>query len=150
VSIIYLAKGPISGATLDRRQVTRISAYLVQGTLDHAPERLRANSDRAFIGSKIYSRGFIFDDAAARTGIESTLDQMNQLIANNPRNADRTFPYIGGLDIDHNTNQVHSRYVINFADMSEEFVRDRWPDLMDVVERKVKPDRLKLGNNSDG
>ncbi|MFM6154893.1 MAG: class I SAM-dependent DNA methyltransferase, partial [Sphaerospermopsis kisseleviana] len=40
------------------------------------------------------------------------------------------------------------RYVINFGEMSEE---EAWqyPDLMNIVEEKVKPERDKLGNNPD-
>jgi hypothetical protein len=38
--------------------------------------------------------------------------------------------------------------VINFGEMSEEEAR-QWPDLMRIVEEKVKPQRDKLGDNTD-
>ncbi|HSO00551.1 MAG TPA: type IIL restriction-modification enzyme MmeI [Candidatus Nanopelagicales bacterium] len=36
----------------------------------------------------------------------------------------------------------HHRYVINFGQMAEDDAR-KWPDLMEIVERRVKPDRNK-------
>src|SRR4051794_34111029 len=38
-------------------------------------------------------------------------------------------------------------YVINFGERSDEECRRRWPDLMAIVETKVKPERMK--NNRD-
>jgi len=43
---------------------------------------------------------------------------------------------------------AYHRYVINFGEMSEEEARE-YPDLMAIVEEKVKPARDKLGNNPD-
>src|SRR4030095_8610038 len=45
--------------------------------------------------------------------------------------------------------QAYHRFVINFEQMSEEQAR-RWPDLITIVEAKVKPERLKLADNPDG
>ena len=39
--------------------------------------------------------------------------------------------------------------MINFAERSEAECRRRWPDLMAIVEQRVKPERLKLGDNGD-
>lgn len=52
----------------------------------------------------------------------------------------RIFPYIGGEEVNSSPNHAHHRYVINFFDMSEE---DAWkyPDLMQIVKDKVKPER---------
>ena len=37
---------------------------------------------------------------------------------------------------------AHHRYVINFGERIEENCRQEWPELMGIVERKVKPWRL--------
>jgi hypothetical protein len=37
---------------------------------------------------------------------------------------------------------AHHRYVINFGERSEEECRKKWPELMGIVQRKVKPERL--------
>jgi hypothetical protein len=61
----------------------------------------------------------------------------------------RNVGYIGGEEINTSPTQAHDRYVINFGEMSEEEAR-RWPDLMAIVEAKVKPERAKLADNPDG
>ena len=71
--------------------------------------------------------------------------RMHELIAKDPRNAERIFPYIGGEEVNDSPIHAHYRYVINFGEMSEEEAR-QWPDLMQIVEEKVKPDE-KLGDN---
>ncbi len=76
------------------------------------------------------------------------LAEMRRLIDKDPRNAERIFPYIGGEEVNDSPTHAHRRYVINFGEMSEEEAR-RWPDLMAIVEAKVKPERAKLGDNSD-
>jgi hypothetical protein len=58
------------------------------------------------------------------------------------------FPYIGGKEVNDSPTHAHHRYVINFGDRSEEECRREWLELMGIVERKVKPDRMK--NNREG
>ena len=41
---------------------------------------------------------------------------MKQLIAKDPRNAERIFPYIGGEEVNDSPTHAHQRYVIYFAD----------------------------------
>jgi hypothetical protein len=60
--------------------------------------------------------GFTFDDAAAAKGEAESLATMRELIANNPRNAERIFPYIGGEEVNTHPSHAHHRYVIDFAD----------------------------------
>ena len=66
---------------------------------------------------------------------------MHERLRKDPRNAERIFPYIGGEEVNDSPTHAHHRYVINFGQMPEEDAR-RWPDLMAIVEAKVKPDRL--------
>ena len=65
---------------------------------------------------------------------------MQQLIAKDPRNKERIFPYIGGEEVNTSPTHANHRYVINFDEMDEEEAR-RWPELMSICERKVKPER---------
>ena len=58
------------------------------------------------------------------------------------------FPYIGGEEVNSSPTHDHHRYVINFGERREEECRREWPELMTIVERKVKPDRMK--NNREG
>src|SRR5690606_11526931 len=60
-----------------------------------------------------------------------------------PRNAERTFPYLGGQEINTSPSQSHDRYAINFGQLTLEHA-ERWPDLLAIVCEKVKPERDKL------
>jgi hypothetical protein len=141
VSMVHISKGPKFGtATLDGRQVERITAFLFHRGVDEDPVRLQANANRCFLGTKVYEQGFTFDDADGK-GLASSIDEMKRLVSKDSRNAARIFPYIGGDEINTNPTHAHHRYVINFGEMSETEAR-HWPDLMAIVERKVKPERM--------
>ncbi|ANK77442.1 hypothetical protein FA04_32960 (plasmid) [Ensifer adhaerens] len=143
VSVVHAMKGSAVSPVLDSKQVRRISAYLVEGDLDTSPNALAANSGRAFQGSIVLGVGFTFDDVAATRGEAESLETMRTLIANDPRNAERIFPYIGGEDVNNDPKSSHRRYVIDFDEMTEVEARSGWPDLMGIVERLVKPQRDK-------
>ncbi len=116
VSVVHVIKGAAAAPTLDGRQVRRISAYLVEGDLDISPQALAANSGKAFVGSYVLGVGFTFDDVAAAKGEAESLDTMRALIAKDPRNAERIFPYIGGEEVNTSPTHSHHRYVIDFYD----------------------------------
>jgi len=100
----------------------------------------------SFKGVDIYGKGFTFNDDDE---LANPLAKMERLISDNKKNADRIFPYIGGDEINDSPTPKHSRYVINFDIMTEDEAR-RWPDLMRIIEEKVRPERYKLRDTSDG
>ncbi|WP_025660143.1 DNA methyltransferase [Rhizobium sp. IBUN] len=116
VSVVHIVKDQAVSPVLDNRAVGRISAYLVEGDLDTSPVALAANSGKAFQGSIVLGMGFTFDDVAAAKGEAESLETMRTLIASDPRNAERIFPYIGGEEVNNSPVQAHHRYVIDFAD----------------------------------
>ena len=135
-------RGEMAGPfDLDRCEVDLITAFLFHRGGHENPATLRANAGRAFSGAKIYGQGFIFDDTD-KNGRANPISTMDELIAKNPRNAERIFPYIGGEEVNDSPKHAHHRYVINFGDRGEEECRRLWPDLMTIVEKKVKPERL--------
>jgi hypothetical protein len=67
---------------------------------------------------------------------------MKRLIAKDYRNQQRIFPYLGGEELNTSPTHSHHRYVIHFGSMSESDAR-QWPDLMRIVEERVRPERLK-------
>ncbi|MEI7892727.1 MAG: DNA methyltransferase, partial [Myxococcales bacterium] len=149
VSVVHVCRGPWVGSRrLDGREVPFISAFLFHGGAHEPPQSLADNVGRSFLGSKVYGQGFTFDDND-KSGVASPLAEMHRLIAKDPRNADRIFPYIGGEEVNTSPTHAHHRYVINFGEMTEEEAL-RWPDLMGIVEAKVKPDRDQLADNPDG
>jgi N-6 DNA Methylase len=141
VSEVHVVKGAYSGKPeLDGRQVEKITAFLFHGGADEDPARLAANAGKSFIGSYVLGMGFTFDDSDTN-GVATPLAEMRRLIEKEPRNAERIFPYIGGDEINSSPVQSHHRCVINFGEMSEAEAR-RWPDLMAIIEEKVKPERM--------
>jgi len=139
VSVVHVAKGAAPQPfLLDGRPVDRITAFLFHDGGHDDPARLRANADKSFQGSIVLGMGFTFDD----TNPDATpLAEMQRLIEKDPRNRERIFPYIGGEEVNDHPRHEHHRYVINFGEMTEQEAR-RWPDLMAIVEAKVKPERL--------
>ena len=129
---------------LDNRPVPMITAYLFHAGGHDDPERLRANAGKSFVGSYVLGMGFTFNDSDTK-GVASPIAEMHRLIAKDPRNAERIFPYIGGEEVNDSPTHAHHRYVINFGEMSEEEAR-RWPDLMKIVEERVKPSRQNQGS----
>jgi len=140
ISVVHVHKGPFEGPfDLDERSVPIITAYLFHAGGHDDPEKLGANSGKSFVGSYVLGMGFTFDDTA-RDGVANPLSLMHELTARDPRNAERIFPYIGGEEVNDSPTHAHHRYVINFGEMTEEEAR-RWPDLMRIVEEKVKGTR---------
>jgi N-6 DNA Methylase len=116
VSVVHVKKGPVRSAVLDGRQLSRISAYLVEGEMDGAPARLAENARKAFQGSILLGMGFTFDDGAAAKGEAESLAAMRALIDKDPHNNKRIFPYVGGEEVNNSPTHAHHRYTIDFAD----------------------------------
>lgn len=128
----------VSNSTLDNESVNHISAYLVNVKNNKTPKKLLANANKSFQGSIVLGMGFTFDDTSSKG---TSIAEMNRLIELNPNNSKCIFPYIGGEEVNTSPTHVHHRYVINFGDVSEDEAR-QYPDLMKIVEEKVKPERL--------
>jgi len=120
--------------------VPLITAYLFHAGGHENPATLRANANKSFQGSIVLGMGFTFDDTD-RNGVASPLAEMHRLIDKDQRNKERIFPYIGGEEVNDSPTHAHHRYVTNFGDMTEEEARG-WPDLMAIVEERVKPERI--------
>lgn len=116
VSVVHLVKGAAPCPVLDGRPVRRISAYLVEGGLDASPARLAANAGKSFQGMILLGMGFTFDDAAAAKGKASPVAEMHRLVAMDPRNDERIFPYLGGEEINTSPTHTHYRWCIDFND----------------------------------
>ena len=161
----------VCNVELDGRRVEKITAYLFHAGGHDDPKPLKANAGKSFQGSIVLGMGFTFDDTDNK-GVASPLAEMRRLIEQNPKNAERIFPYIGGEEVNDSPTHAHHRYVINFADFplrredlgetwagAEDKQRETWlrtgivpldypgpvaadwPDLLEIVERKVKPGR---------
>jgi len=144
VSVVHMTRNcNLSQVVLDLQPASRISAYLVAGTVDNSPVRLSANPYFS-AGSKIYGQGFLFaDNDPACTPIP----ERKRLLAAHPDWLERIPPYIGGEEINTDPRQGPKRFVISLSDIDRESELDQWPELKEIVERQVKPERLRLGSN---
>jgi len=124
---------------LDGKPVEKITAFLFDQGGNDDPATLLANANKSFVGSYVLGMGFTFDDSNPDA---SSIAEMHRLIEQDPRNQERIFPYIGGEEVNTSPTHSHHRYVINFGDMKEDEAR-KYPDLMAIVEEKVKGTRGK-------
>jgi hypothetical protein len=139
VSVVHGVRGKYGGVKrIDGVEAQLITAFLFHRGSDEDPATLPENAGRSFQGAIVLGMGFTFDD----TNPEATpIAEMQRLIAENPRNQEVIFPYIGGEEVNDSPTHAHRRYVINFGEMAESEVRAGWPNLMDILERKVRPER---------
>ncbi len=118
---------------LDGREVDGIDEMLYpRSRSGWRKQHLLANAYQSFQGSTILGLGFTMSPEEAQA-----------LINKDKRNAEVLFPYLGGEDLNQSPNQTATRWVINFFDWSEERARE-YPDCFDIVEARVKPERLKV------
>ena len=149
VSVVHVEKGRVRRQkTLDGGPVERVTAFLFHRGGHADPVRLVANAGKSFVGSYILGMGFTFDDTDKK-GVASPLAEMRRLIEADPRNREVIFPYVGGEEVNTSPTHAHHRYVINFGERSEAECRRQWPDLMALVEERVRPERMRLGDNGD-
>jgi hypothetical protein len=136
-----------------------ISPFLSQQD-EWSPKVLEANANQSFQGSIVLGLGFTMSE-----------DEATSFIAKDPRNAEVLFPYLNGVDLNSSPEQKASRWVINFFDWpldrdaegswdcaneaqrSEYLSRGHvppdypgrvatdFPELLNIVEEKVKPER---------
>jgi hypothetical protein len=140
VSVVHVSIGSTSSFTTTRlngQPATAISSRLSASTVATEAVPLRSNEQLSNQGSVVLGAGFIVSP-----------EEYTSLISSNPSNAECVFPYIGGQEINSDPAQQHSRYVINFGSRTLEECA-RWPDLLSIVETRVKPERDKQkGENS--
>ncbi len=138
VSIVHVAREWSNALCfLDNRPVTKITAFLVENGGDDDPSPLNENAGTSFSGYFLRGMGFSFDDSSPDA---NPVQEMHRLIANDPRNQERIFPFLGGEEVNDDPRHAFHRWAINFGSMSLAEA-ELWPDLVEVLRRKVKPER---------
>ncbi|NLF61634.1 MAG: hypothetical protein GX574_10830 [Lentisphaerae bacterium] len=123
--MVHVVKGELKGPfDLDGRSVPAITAYLFHAGEHDSPMRLNVNTGKSFQDSIVLGMGFTFDDTGTR-GVATPLAEMERLIAQNSRNTERIFPYLGGEEVNNCPTHSHHRYVINFEELTEDECRAR-------------------------
>jgi hypothetical protein len=143
VNLVVLQKPPSAEAggqpvpgVLDGQPVPAISSRL-DADPEAEPVRLKQNEGKAFQGDIVRGIGFVLEAQEAE-----------RLLAQNPRNADCLFPYLNGEDLNSHPAQQPSRWVICFHDWDLKRAR-QYPDLLRIVEERVKPERERLTGPGD-
>ncbi len=135
VSVVHLARGRAARSVGDRRLdgavVADINSRLRGKPERPDPVRLRANSELSFQGSIVLGLGFTL-----------TPEERDALVARDPRNAERTFPYLGGKEVNSSPTQDFERYVISFGEMTLEQAA-AWPHLLEILRERAKAEREK-------
>lgn len=165
---------------LDGRPVDRITAFLSDRGGDDDPARLEANAGLSFIGSYVLGMGFTFDDTDRKGVANpiSLMEQMIRkdprnddrifpYIGGDEVNEDpehrphrwvinfEDFPLerrdLGKswVQADEKQRRAWLRTGVVPLDYPHPVAAD-WPDLLKIVEERVKPERLRLGDDPAG
>lgn len=131
VAQVSLVKGGWSKLKfIKEKKVSDISTFLEEEEEPMQEHILICNKNMCFQGSIILGNGFVVDETFAITLINSSKNYERVLM-----------PYINGDEIQNNPNQKSNRWVINFQDWSLEKCIQNFPDLLEIVRLKVKPQR---------
>ncbi|GBD26186.1 hypothetical protein HRbin30_01516 [bacterium HR30] len=125
-----------ASCVLDGQPVPFISSRL-DAEPEGEPKRLGQNEGKAFQGDIVRGIGFVLEPAEAE-----------ELVSKNPRNADCLFPYLNAEDLNSHPEQQPSRSVICFHDWDLGRAQE-YPDLLRIVEERVKPERERLRGPGD-
>jgi hypothetical protein len=143
VALVWLRKGSWTArSSLDGVEVDTISSALrLPGKLDSRPRSLVQNSGRVIEGAKALGMGFVLEPAEAE-----------RLIQRDSRNKQVLFPFLTGKDLNARADQSPSRWAIYFFDWPLDRntapkghagpVAADFPDCLEIVEQRVKPERL--------
>lgn len=145
VSVVHVTKGLVPGPfALDGKAVDRITAFLFHRGGSDDPARLAGRNELFSVGSKIYGQGFLFADDDEKA---TRLSELEQILKHSPHCRERVFPYLGGPELNHHPEHKPNRQVIDVNAFEEDEIRRRWPELMTIIENRVKPERDVLGDN---
>lgn len=140
ISRIHLAKTlVVSPCLLEGEVVSEINSFLIAGSLDYEPFNLKANANNCFEGFVPYGEGFVFDDNSDGA---SPLETRDELIRREPQSAEVIFPYLGGEEVTEHPTIAPARQVIYVAQMSEAEVKERYPAIFELLEKKVRAYRM--------
>ena len=154
VSVVHVLKEATTDEKrLDGQPVQKITAFLFANGGHEDPKPLAANAGQSFQGSIVLGMGFTFDDSGQADDetpdIPSPIATMERLIAENPKNQGVIFPYIGGEEVNNSPTHTHHRYVVNFGERTQEECWQEYPEMMKILEKKVKPKRFSSAAKSN-
>ncbi|AGY56938.1 Eco57I restriction-modification methylase domain-containing protein [Gloeobacter kilaueensis] len=171
VSVVNIHKGMYSGQkTLDGIAVPEITAFLFHTGGSDDPVTLEANAGKSFQGSILLGMGFTFDDTNAEASPVAEMERLIQKdprnaerifpyiggdeVNNSPTHAHRRY-VINFADFPLQRENLGKSWFVATEREQETWLRSGivpadypgpvavdWPDLLHIVEEKVKPRRL--------
>ena len=133
VTLYSLYKGEWKTKKLISKEiVTHITPYLTKDVFQNTPFQLKSNEKQAFMGSSITGDGFIIDEK-----------DYHKLISDNPKNDEVIYSYVNGSDFNNIPSHRSKKFIINFFDADLDFITNKYPQLIEIVERLVRPEREK-------
>ncbi|WP_445280030.1 type IIL restriction-modification enzyme MmeI [Streptomyces sp. DSM 118148] len=135
VSLLWLSgkPGTSEASILDGKNVQGITAGLdAESRIKGKPKPLSANEAQCSQGSNVLGKGFWLNPTDAQA-----------LITRDPKNKEVLYPFLGGEDFSDRPDRSATRWTINFHDWPLEKAA-QFTDAMEIVEEKVKPDRLEV------
>lgn len=143
ISILTLSKGNHFGDKLiDNRKRPYINSYLMPSEKDDDPFQLSENEGYAYQGSIPLGRGFIFEQDPDNNETND-IELVSSLLKGRTENCEALQSYYVGSDFTSSTKATGNKYIINFKDHDESYVKSKWPELYQIVFEKVKPERDK-------
>jgi len=129
---------------LNGRNVKSITSYLYSSGPNYSPQSLTSNQDKCYQGAVILGSGFTFDDKSAQASPRKDAEYL----AARGENGKVIFDFLGWSEAAGSPTHAATRRVINFGQRSYEECFRRWPELINIVRQKVKPQRDRLGDDS--
>jgi hypothetical protein len=142
ISEVHMGRGTplkvVGRPILDGQSVGRINARLEIGAEESNPESLSSNIGLASKGLEPRGAGFFLSS-----------QERADLIQRSARNEERIFKFIGADDFLKRPTTDSDRWVINFGAVTLEAAAT-WPDLLDIVAARVRPERSQMPNHAPG
>ena len=136
VSLVMGWKGIWDGRKeLDGKLVKNISPTLDTSSTVSKPKILASNFDLSSEGSKLYAESFVLNQ-----------EQANFLIDNDPHAKEVIWLFNTGQDFNQSPDQRAQRWCIDFQDKPLDYVVERYPKVIDYVEKYVKPERENISD----
>ncbi len=165
---------------LDGLDVSKITAFLFHRAGHGDPLHLKANDRLSFTGAKIYGQGFTFDDTDKKGFATPLLEMRRLIEASprnrevifpyiggeevnrSPTHAHHRY-VVNFADFPLRREDLGKLWMDADGDQCREWLRqgivpidypnlvaEDWPDLLAIVRMKVKPERIRLRDTSDG
>lgn len=146
VSVIHIIKkADFSHFCLNGLPVDRISTYLLEKGPSEPPVILQANQMISGKGIIHGGDGFVFE-GEGKDGFWPL--SLAHSLREDPKMKLIIRPFWGSHEINNSPDFLPLRFVINFGELPEATVKADFPAIYEMVSERVKPERMKLKNQS--